>query len=83
MKMLMMHGICLSELRGIHLNLRRLVMFLNIHVLMIVHSILDLIMLIFGVVCVIVLTMKLICVLIMHVMCNLTLHHPETILMLV
>ena len=75
-KMLMMHGICLSRLLGIHLTLRRLLLFLNIHFLILAHSILDLIMPLFGVICVILLTMKLIYVLIMHVMCNLTLYHP-------
>ena len=33
LKILMMHGICLSGLLGIHLNLRRLVVFLDIHFL--------------------------------------------------
>ena len=56
--------------------------FLDIHFLILVHSILDLIMPFFGVSCVILLTMKLICVLIMHVVLNLPLYHLGTILML-
>ena len=81
-QMLIKHGICMRRFLGINLNLRRLVMFLGIHFLILVHFMLDLIMPIFDVTCVILLTMKLIRVLIMHAMCNLTLYHPGTILML-
>ena len=80
--MLMRYSIYLSGMLGIHLNSRRLVMFLDIHSLMLVHAILDLIMPHFDVTCVILLTIILISVLITHVMLNLILHHPETILML-
>jgi len=76
-KMLIVHGICLSELLGIHLNLRRLLLYLNIHFLILAHSVLDLLVLLFGVAYVNLLTMKLIRVLIMHAMCNLNLYHPE------
>ena len=81
-KMLLMHGIFLSGLFGIHLNLTRLLVFLVIHFLILTYSILDLIMLLFGVISVILLTILIICVLIMHGMHNLTLYHPETILKL-
>ena len=81
-KMLMMHSICLNGLLGIYLSLRRTVVFLDIHFLILAHSIVDLIILLFGVICVILLTMLLIRVLIMHAMCNPTLYHPGTILML-
>jgi len=81
-KMLMIHCTYLIGLLGIHLNLRRLVMFLDIHVLILVHFILYLIMLLSSVICVILLTMLLICVLIMHAMLNLTMHHLRTILTL-
>ena len=57
LKMLMMHVICLSGLFAIHLNLRRLVVFLDIHFLILVHFMLDLIMHFFGVISVILLTM--------------------------
>jgi len=80
-KMLMMHGICLSGWLRIHLNLRRLVMFLDIHFLILARSIPDLIMLLFGVTYINLLIMILIHVLIMHAMLNLTLHHLWTILM--
>jgi len=56
-KMLMRHGICLSGLLGIHFNLRRLVVFLDIHVLILVRFMLDLIMPLSGVICVNLLTM--------------------------
>ena len=81
-KILMMHGIRLSGLFGTHLSLRRLVVFLDILSLILMHFILDLIMPLLGVICVILLTMMLIRVLIMHVMCTLTLYHPGTILKL-
>jgi len=81
-KMLMMYGICSSGLLGIHLNLRRLLLFLNIHFLILAHSILDHIMPFFGLICLILLTTILIRVLIMHAMCNLTLYHPGIMLML-
>jgi len=76
-EMLMRHGICLNRLFGIHLNLRRLVVLLDIHLMILVRSMLDLIMHLPGVICVILLTMLLICVLIMHTMLQ-----PWTILML-
>ena len=78
-EMLMMHDIFLNGLLRIRLSFRRLVLFLDIHFLIIVHFMLDCFMLLFGVICVILLTMKLICVLIMHAMHNLTLYHPGTI----
>jgi len=81
-KMLMIHVICLSRLLAIHLNLKRLVVLLDIHALILVHSIRDLITLLFGVICVILLTTIYFGVLIMHAMLNLTLHHPWKILML-
>jgi len=81
-KLVMMDVICLSGLLGIHLSSRRLVVFLDICFLVLMHSILDLIMLLFGVTCVILLTILLIRVLIMHDMLNMTLHHPGTILKL-
>jgi len=56
-KALMRHDICLSGLLKIHLSLRRLVVFLDIHYLTLVHSVLDLIMLVFGVTCLILITM--------------------------
>ena len=56
-KMLIIHGICLSGLLEIHLNLRKLVVFLDIHFLILVHYILDLIMPLSGVIYVILLTM--------------------------
>jgi len=79
-KILMMHDICLSGLLGSHLSLKRIVVFLDIHFLILVHSILDLIMLFFGIICVILLTIQLIHVLIMHTMISFTLYHPGTIL---
>jgi len=79
---LMRHGICLSGLLRIHLNLRRLVVFLDIYSPILVHSISNLIMPPFGMICVILLTMLPIHVLIKHAMLDLTLHHPGIILML-
>ena len=81
-KMLMIHVIYLSELLGIHLILRRLVVFLDNHFLILVHFMLHLIMSLFGVICVIRLTMPLVRVLVIHGVTNLTLYHPRTILML-
>ena len=52
------------------------------HVLILVHSMLDLIVLLFGVICVVLLIMLLICALIMHAILNLILHHPQTTLKL-
>jgi len=79
----MRHGICLSGLLGIHLSLRKLVVFLDIHSLILVRFILDLIMLYFGVICVILLIVKLIRALIIHVILNLTLYYPGMTLMFV
>jgi len=56
-KMLTRQVISLSGLFEIHLNLRRLLLFLNIHFLILALSILDLIRLLFGVISVILLTM--------------------------
>ena len=70
-KMLMKLGVCLSELHGTRLSMKRLAVFMDIHV----HSMLDRIMLLFGVTCVILLTIILHHVLIMHAMLNLILHH--------
>jgi len=81
-KMLMKHGICLSGLLEIHLSLRKLILFLDIRFLILVHFMLDLIMPLFRVICIILLTMLLIPVLIMHVMRTLTLYHSGTILKL-
>ena len=53
----MRHDICLSGLLKIHLSLRRLVVFVDIHYLIVVHAMLDLIMSLFGVACVILITM--------------------------
>ena len=78
----MRHCICLCGLLRIHLNLRRLVVFLDIHFLILVHFMLDPIMPLFGVTSVILLTMILIRVLIMHVMHNSISNHPGTTLML-
>jgi len=55
-KMLMNLGVCLSGLLGIRLSLKRLVVFINIHFMTHVHSLLDRIMLLFGVTRVILLT---------------------------
>ena len=81
-KTLMRHEICLSGLLTTHLSLKRLVVFVDILFAILVHFMLDLTMLLFGVICAILLTIILHHVLIMHVMLNLTLHHPGTILML-
>ena len=56
LKMLMRHGICLSGLLEIHLSLRKLARFLDIHSLILVCSMLDLSMPLFGVTYVILLT---------------------------
>jgi len=56
-KVLMMHGICLSGLLSIHLSLKRLVVFLDIDFLILVRFMLDLIMPLFGVICINLLTM--------------------------
>lgn len=82
LKVFMKHGICLSGFLGIHLNLRMLVMLLDVHYLILVNSMLDVIMLLFGVIFVILLSIKLICVLTMHAMLSLTLHHLGIIPML-
>jgi len=57
LKVLVMHVICLSGLLGIHLNLRKVVVFLDIHFSILAYSIIDFIMLLFGVISVILLTM--------------------------
>ena len=82
LEMLIMLGVCLSGLLRTHLSLKRLVVFVYILFPILVYFMLDLIMLLFGVTCVILMTIVLHHVLIMHVMLNLTLHHPGTILML-
>jgi len=58
--MLMMHGICLSGLLEIHLSLRRLVVFVDIQFMVLMHSMLDVAMPLFGVICITLLTMLLI-----------------------
>jgi len=75
------HGKCIDEAwcllkrsLGILLNLRRLVTFLDILSLILVHFMLYLIMLLVGVTCVIPLTIILVHVLSMHAMLNLI--HP-------
>jgi len=74
-KMSMKHGVCLSGLLGTHnLSLKRLVVFMDIHFMFLVHSMIDRIMLLFGVTCVIPLTITLVHILIMHAM--LILIHP-------
>ena len=50
-KMLMMYVICLSRLPGIYLNLSKIVVFLDIYFMVLVHFMLDLMMLHFGVIC--------------------------------
>jgi len=67
-KMSMKLGVCLSGLHGIRLSLRRLVVFMVIHFMIHVHSMLDRIMLIFGVPYAILLTIMLVHVHIMHTM---------------
>ena len=47
-KMLMKLGLCLSGLHGPHLSLKRLVVFMEIHFMIHVHSMLDHIMLLCG-----------------------------------
>ena len=64
MKALMSQGIRLNGLLGIHFNSGRLVLFLDIRYLILVHSMLNLIVPLFAVIRVILLTMKLIYVLI-------------------
>jgi len=81
-KTLMRHEICLSGLLTTHLSLKRLVVVVDILFPIIMYFTLDLIVLLFGVTCVILQTIILHHVFIMHVMLNLTLHHPGTILML-
>ena len=81
-KMLMKLGLCLNGWLGIRLSLRRLVVFMDIHFITHVPFMLDRIMLLFGVTCVILLTITLHHVFIMHVMLNLTLHYPGTVLIL-
>jgi len=73
-KVLIRHVVCLSGLIGIHLSLRRLVVFLEILPLILVHSMLDLIMLLFDVTCVVLMTIILLHVLSMYAMLNLI--HP-------
>ena len=51
-ELLMRHGVHLSGLLGIYLNLKRLVVFLDVLFLILMHSMLDLIILHFGVICV-------------------------------
>jgi len=65
-KVSMKLGFCLSGLLGIHLSLKRLVAFVDIHFMVHVHSMLDLIMLLFGGTCVILLLIMLVHVRIMH-----------------
>jgi len=65
-KMLMKLGLCLNGLLGIRLNLKRLVVFMVIHFMIHVHSMLNHTMLIFRVICVILLPIMLVHVLIMH-----------------
>ena len=79
-KILRRHSIGLSGLLRIHLNLRKLIMFLYINSLILVHSMLDVIMLLFRVISINLLTMILIHVFIIHAMLNLTFYHLGTIL---
>jgi len=65
-KMLMKLGVCLSGLHRTRLSLKRLVAFLDIYFMNLVHSMLDHIMLLFGVIYVILLSIMLVHVLIMH-----------------
>jgi len=71
-KMLIKLGICLNGLHGIHLNLIRIAVFMVIHFMTHVHSMLNLSMLLFGVICVILLRIMLVHVLIMHAILSLT-----------
>ena len=57
--MLMMHGLCFYGLHGIHLNLKRLVVFIDIHFPIHVDFMLDHTMLLCGVICVILLPIML------------------------
>jgi len=66
-KMLMKLGLCLCGLHGIHLSLKRPVVFMPIHLMTHVHSMLNHIMLLCGVICVILQPIMLVHVLIMHV----------------
>ena len=70
-KVLMRFGVCLSGLLGIHLNLCRLVVFLDILFLIFVHAMLDLITLLFGVTHVVLLIIILLHVLSTRVMLSL------------
>ena len=70
-KLLIRLSVCLSELFEIHLSLRRLVVFLDVLFLILVHFMLGLIMLLFDVTCVVLLTIILLPVLSMHVILNL------------
>ena len=70
-KVLMRHGVCLIGVLGIPLSLRRLVVFVDIILLILMHSILYLSMLIFGVTCEVLLTIILLHVLPMHTMLKL------------
>ena len=65
-KVLMKHGLCLSRLHGTRLSSRRLVVFLDIHFMTHVHSMLNRIMLLFGVTRVVRLPIMLVHVHIMH-----------------
>jgi len=64
----MMRGLCLNGLHEIHLNLKKLVVFIDIHFPIHVHFMLDHIMLLCGVICVILLPIMLAHVLFMLVM---------------
>jgi len=70
-KMSIRLGICLNGLLGIHFNLKRLVVFIDIHFMILVPFMLHHIMLRFGVTCVILLRIMLVHVLIMHVILSL------------
>jgi len=64
----MMHGLYLYGLHGIHLNLKRVAVFIDIIFLIHVHFMLNLTMLLFGVIRVILLLIMLAHVLVMRVM---------------
>ena len=66
--------LCLSGLLGIRLSLKRLVACMDIHFMIHVHSMLDLIMLLFGVTCIVLLIIILFHVHSMHAILNLI--HP-------
>jgi len=72
----MKHNICWSRLVRIHLNLRRLVVFLNILSLILVHPVLDIVVPFWCDMCNL-LMMLYIHVLMMPAMSNLSLHHVE------